>query len=122
MKNLLTIAVALCFAAFAAQAHDISTGDLSITSGGSYTVTGSTTEYSVTVDTAEPVTLTLDGVNINLSTASPIDIRSGSFVTILLVGDNTLKQTGAHIGAPINVPSGASVTFQGSGDRCPVVR
>ena len=117
MKKLLTIAVALSLAAFAAQAvnHDISTGDLSITSGGSYTVTGSTTEYSVTVDTADPVTLTLDGVNINLSTASPVDIKSGSFVTILLVGDNTLKQTGPHIGAPINVPSGASVAIQGSG-------
>ncbi|MBO7436013.1 hypothetical protein J6U76_08510, partial [bacterium] len=60
MKNLLTIAVALCFAVFAAQAvdHDISTGDLVITSGGDYTVTGTTTAYSITVNTADPVNLT----------------------------------------------------------------
>ncbi len=117
MKKLLTIAVALSLAAFAAQAisHDISTGDLVITSGGDYTVTGTTTAYSITVDTADPVSITLDNVSIESSTTSPIFLKRGQ-TTITLVGDNELTTADvAYIGSPIRVPEGASLIIEGSG-------
>ena len=112
MKNLLTIAVALCFAVFAAQAvdHDISTGDLVITSGGDYTVTGTTTAYSITVNTADPVNLTFDSVNIS-GVSCACDIQSGD-VTLDLRGTSTLVSTES---AGLHVASGASVTIEGIG-------
>jgi len=112
MKKLLTIAVALSLAAFAAQAvdHDISTGDLVITSGGDYTVTGTTTAYSITVNTADPVNLTFDNVNIS-GVSCACDIQSGD-VTLDLRGTSTLVSTES---AGLHVASGASVTIEGIG-------
>ena len=67
-------------------------------------------------------TITLRNVNIDLSSGSgtAFDIQSGANVTLILEGTNTLTSgsvsTGNSTGAPgIHLPSGASLTIQGSG-------
>ena len=42
-------------------------GDLLITTGGAYYVTGATTSNTITVNTSSPVTITLDNVSIDVS-------------------------------------------------------
>lgn len=114
MKKILTLTLLLGFVAFADTPYDISTGNLEIVSGGQYSVTGSTTEHDISIDTPDPVTITLDNVSIDLSTESPINIIQGN-VTLILSGSNTLKQSGGKIGPPIHVPPGTSVTIEGNG-------
>ncbi|MCK7481086.1 MAG: carbohydrate-binding domain-containing protein [Candidatus Moduliflexus flocculans] len=53
----------------APETWDISTGNLVISSGGTYAVTGSTASNTISVNTADPVTITLDNVSINVSAA-----------------------------------------------------
>ena len=113
MKKLLIITVALCFAAFAAQAainHDISTGPLSITSGGEWEVTGTTTANSITINTADSVTITFENVNIS-GVNCAFDIQNGN-VTLILNGSSTLVSAGS---AGIHVATAASLTIQGIG-------
>ena len=108
-RFLFTLAVLACFGAYAVS-FDISTGDLSITAGGSWEVTGTTTANSITINTADAVTITLNGVSIS-GVSCAFDIQSGS-VTLNLTGDNTLTSTGA---AGLHVANGASVTINGPG-------
>ena len=46
---------------------NISSGDLVISSGGDYAVTGSTTSHTIAVNTADAVTITLSNVSIDVS-------------------------------------------------------
>jgi hypothetical protein len=79
--------------AFAAPVPwDISSGDLVISSGGDYAVTGSTTSHTISVNTADAVTITLNSVSIDVSVASGTSaLDSGGNVTLLLSGSTTLK-------------------------------
>jgi len=57
--------------------HDISAGDLTITTGGTYTVAGTTTEHHITVASGVSATIILSGVSINVSSineTSAIDL------------------------------------------------
>ena len=112
MKKSLIIAAALCFAAFAvyATSHDISTGPLSITSGGEWEVTGTTTANSITVNSPDPVSITFDNVNIS-GVNCALDIQSGN-VTLELRGSSTLVSAGS---AGIHVATAASLTIDGIG-------
>ncbi len=70
-------------------------GDLVITSGGEYHVTGSTQTNTITVDTADPVIVTLDNVSIDVSLiAGECAFDSGASVTVYLKGANILKSGG----------------------------
>lgn len=67
-------------------------GDLLITDGGGYYVTGSTSANTITVNTGEPVSITLDNVSIDVSgTAGKCAFDSGADVTLWLKGANSLK-------------------------------
>ncbi|GEM_PF-1667508 len=70
-------------------------GNLVITSGGEYHVTGSTQANTITVDTADPVIVTLDNVSIDVSQiAGKCAFDSGASVTVYLKGANILKSGG----------------------------
>lgn len=73
--------------------YNISDGDINITAGGTYRITGSTTAYAITIQTASAVTLILDNVSIDFASSSvyrcPLD--SGANVILLLEGTNTLN-------------------------------
>lgn len=101
---------------------DVSSGPVTITTNGNYTITGTTTTNTITVNSGVTATITLNNVNIDLSSGSgtAFDIQSGANVTLILEGTNTLTSgavsTGNSTGAPgIHLPSGASLTIQGSG-------
>lgn len=76
----------------APEAWDISTGSLEISAAGEYIVTGSTTSNTISVDTSDPVTITLDNISIDVSaTSAQPAFDSGGNVTLYLKGLNTLK-------------------------------
>jgi hypothetical protein len=88
---------------------DISTGDLAITSGGEYTVSGSTISYTISVNTSESVTITLDNVSIDVSAMSGrTAFDSGGSVTLYLIGSNTLKSSASQPG--LRVTDGEQLT------------
>lgn len=103
----------------APETWDISTGNLVISSGGIYTVTGSTTSTTISIITSDPVTITLDNVSINVSaTSNQTAFDSGGNVTLYLKGSNMLKSSTSQAG--IRVTDGEQFTlsnapsFQGS--------
>ncbi|MBR6455130.1 MAG: carbohydrate-binding domain-containing protein, partial [Fibrobacter sp.] len=108
-RFLLTLAVLACFGAYAVS-FDISTGDLTITSAGSWDVTGTTTAHSIIINTADAVNITLDNVSIT-DVSCAFDIQSGT-VYLSLTGNNTLTSTAA---AGLHVASDASLAITGDG-------
>ena len=108
-RFLLTLAVLACFGAYAVS-FDISTGDLTITSAGSWDVTGTTTAHSIIINTADAVNITLDNVSIT-GVSCAFDIQSGT-VYLSLTGNNTLTSTAA---AGLHVASDASLAITGDG-------
>jgi len=103
----------------APETWDISTGNLVISSGGTYAVTGSTTSHTISVNTSDAVTLTLDNVSINVSaTSDKCAFDSGGNVALYLIGSNTLKSGTSQPG--IRVTDGEKLTvsnapsFEGS--------
>ena len=98
MKKLLLLLILASVAAYAVD-YDISEGSVSITSGGKYTVMGSTTENSIDIDTADDVEITLDNISIT-DVESSFRINRGN-VTLILVGSNTLDvwDAGIYVGA-----------------------
>ena len=65
-----------------------------IDTGGEYIITGTTTSNTITVTAAEPVVITLDHVNIDVTGESDpykCAFNSGTHVTLYLKGTNTLK-------------------------------
>ena len=108
-RFLLTLAVLACFGAYAVS-FDISTGDLTITSAGSWDVTGTTTAHSIIINTADAVNITLDNVSIT-GVSCAFDIQSGT-VYLSLTGANTLTSTAA---AGLHVASDASLAITGDG-------
>src|SRR5574338_1658640 len=93
----------------APETWDISTGNLVISSGGTYAVTGSTTSNTISVNTSDAVTITLDNVSINVSaTSNQTAFDSGENVTLYLKGSNTLKSSISQPG--IRVTDGEQLT------------
>ena len=115
MKKLLLLLILASVAAYAVD-YDISEGSVSITSGGKYTVMGSTTENSIDIDTADDVEITLDNISIT-DVESSFRINRGN-VTLILVGSNTLDvwDAGIYVGASaaltISAESTGSLTIK----------
>jgi len=109
MKKLLLLLILASVAAYAVD-YDISEGSVSIRSGGKYTVTGSTTENSIDIDTADDVEITLDNVSIT-DVESSFRINRGN-VTLILVGSNTLD---VWLDAGIYVGASAALTISAAG-------
>ena len=109
----LILFVIACFAAFTAQAatsHDISTGDLSITTGGEWEVTGNTDTYSIKVNTTDDVTIIFENVTIDGAECA-LDIVKGN-VTLIVRGSSLLHSANS---AGIRVKSGTSLIIEGEG-------
>ena len=131
---LLSLALCLSLLPTAALAvdtsHDISTGTLTITQDGSYTVTGTTNSNRIVVGENVTATVTLNGVDItgtgndsygtSTPVTSPIDLSAGATLTLILGDKSTNTLTGGagggNDGAPgIHVPDSAALIVQGSG-------
>lgn len=85
------------------KAYDISQGDIVISKSGNYTVTGSTDQYTLTVEKGVSTNIWLKNVTI-ANESTPVQIMSGAAANFILVGENSI--TSAKYAA-IHVPEGA---------------
>ena len=101
----------------AGTTYDISEAeeDLTISSSGEYTITGSTNQYKIIVESGDP-TIILKDVTIDLSRSDdcPFEIVSGS-CNLKIEGKNTLKSKNNGSEPGIKVESGKSLTIDGTG-------
>ena len=112
-------------AAGSGTGYAISGTNLEITAPGTYALTGSSAEGTITVDKAlSGVTLMFSGLTLNSTQSAPITISKASGVTIQVSGANTLTDnedpglegtSETYEGAGIKVKSGGTLTFTGSG-------
>ena len=82
-----------------------------ITSGGSYTFTGTLTD-KISIDTSEAVTIILDNVTIKSSDGAGIKCKEGTNVEIKLVGTNTITADNENDG--INSEGDLTITGDGA--------
>lgn len=105
--------------------YEIDGTNLKITAAGTYVLTGTCTNGSVTVKKeVTDVTLILDGLTLTSSGTAPITCNTSTGVTIQVVGSNTLtdaediaeESTNTDFeGAAIKVKSNATMNLTGSG-------
>lgn len=96
--------------------HDISTGPLSITKGGTYTVTGDNNNLDanfikIDVEGEETVKLTLKGIYLGTENTHPIEILKGK-VELTLEETNELRNYSKTV---VQVSAGGSLTIDGPG-------
>ncbi len=115
----------------AGSGYTIDGTTLTITTAGTYRITGSCTEGSIIVSKGlSNVTLILDNLSLSSSTTAPIVVKKTATVNIHLVGTSTLTDNEdpanetstdttvaeAFEGAAVKVKSGSTVTFCGEGN------
>ncbi|MDO4881768.1 MAG: carbohydrate-binding domain-containing protein [Oscillospiraceae bacterium] len=115
----------------AGSGYTIDGTTLTITTAGTYRITGSCTEGSVVVSKGlSNVTLILDNLSLSSSTTAPVVVKKSANVNIHLVGTSTLTDnedpanetstdttvSEAFEGAAVKVKSGSTVTFCGEGN------
>lgn len=114
----------------ASEGYEIDGTALKITASGTYTITGSCTDGSITVKKGvTDVTLVLNDLTLSSSTGAPLCCNKSTEVTLSLSGTSTLTDAedpddedstdeavaDAFEGAVIKVKSGASLTITGTG-------
>lgn len=124
-SNVFTFSDTSVTAADEGSGYEIYGTDLTISAAGTYTLTGSCSEGSVTVKKdVTGVTLVLDGLTLTSSETAPVSCNKSSSVTIEARGESTLTNTedasteetsDTFEGAAIKVKSGASLSLTGSG-------
>ena len=111
---LLTLALVLGFAlpmtVYAVTSEDVGTGNVVISAGGDYSISGTTGSYTITVNDNVAATITLDGVDITSTSACAFTIGAGADVTLILKGSNDLKSGASYAG--IYVAKGAFLTIE----------
>ena len=104
--------------------YEISGTDLTITEAGTYTLTGSCADGSVTVKKGTTgVTLVLDGLTLTSTDSAAVSCNKETEVTLKVTGSNTLtnaedianEESADFDGAVIKAKSGASLTLTGDG-------
>lgn len=124
-SNVFTFSDTAVTAASEGSGYEIDGTDLTINAAGTYTLTGSCAEGSVTVKKeVTGVTLVLSDLTLTSSETAPISCSKSSSVTIEAQGESTLTNTedasteatsDTFEGAAIKVKSGASLALTGSG-------
>ena len=79
--------------------------DIEITAGGTYELTGSSTERSVIVKTTDPVTLVLNNLTMERD-KSPIQLQDGANVTLVLKTGTTNSITCTATGVTVTTTTG----------------
>lgn len=113
-----------------AEGYKISGTDLTINAAGTYTVTGSCADGTITVKKGTTgVTLILSDLTLRSTTSAPLSCNKETGVTIIVTGTNTLTDAedpanedsadeavaDAFEGAAIKAKAGASLTITGTG-------
>lgn len=97
---------------FSGEGAKIDGKQITITSGGDYTLTGTLSGGNIKVDTKDKVKLRLSGVTVETSDEPCIDIENADKVYITLEGENTLTAENSEKGA---VYSKDNLEIKGSG-------
>ena len=101
----------------------ISNNNLTINQEGTYTITGSSTDGSITINTTN-VTLVLDNLDLTSKDSAPIICSKNSEVTIEVLNTNTLSDTTSNNdengntdaeNAVIKGKDGSNITIKGNG-------
>ena len=97
----------------------VTNGNITITEAGDYTVMGTTTANTITVNSniSGAVNLTLEDVSIDVSAVdskTALLVGTGSTVNLTLTGNNTLKSGVGRAG--VQVPSGATLVIMEESD------
>jgi len=90
-------------------------GQNKIASGGTYHVTGSTSEGYIVINTDESVKLILDNVSITRSDGSAIHVKGSASVLVELVGENKISSTVNAEDTSPAISAQSSLTLTGSG-------
>lgn len=113
-----------------AEGYKISGTDLTINAAGTYTVTGSCADGTITVKKGTAgVTLVLSDLTLTSSTSAPLSCNKETGVTLVVTGTNTLTDAedpaaeestdeavaDAFEGAAVKVKAGAALTITGTG-------
>ena len=89
---------------------------ISIAGAGTYVVTGSSEDGSITVEkNSEGVTLIFENLTLTSADEGTVTVGKNSDTEIVIEGENTLTNTNED-GAVIKIKSGASVTVTGTGE------
>ena len=106
----------------AGSGYAISGTALTISSSGTYTITGSCSDGSITVKKSVTAVLILDNLTLTGVTTAPLVCAKSSDVTVYAVGSSTLTDgetddtSDDYEGAAIKVKSGGSLTLEGDSD------
>ena len=123
-QRLFLICAVLMTAIFSVSAQtnlDLSSGNLTISAPGTYNVTqsGGVTTNTLTINStaAGTVQVTITGLNVSLTTGSPIMISNTNkgTITITASGENILETSATDGHASINNASQANLTINGTG-------
>ena len=107
-----------------AAGYEIDGTDLTVTEAGTYILTGSCADGSVTVKKGTTdVTLVLNGLNLTSTDSAALGVNKESQVALKVTGTNTLtdaedianEESEDFDGAAVKVKSGASLTVTGDG-------
>lgn len=90
-------------------------GETKIKSGGTYTITGSTANGQLEINTAEEVKIILSNASITNPNGAAIKIKGSGSTTIMLVGENNLTsaESGSDPAAAISADYGLTITSEG---------
>jgi uncharacterized repeat protein (TIGR02543 family) len=115
MKKFITLSIFLLATLASAYAQNISSGNITIATDGAYTITGTSTTYTVKVNSGVTATITLNGVSIDVSAtdnACAFDM-TGATVNLTLTGANTLNSGENKAG--LQAPSTSTLVIGGTG-------
>jgi hypothetical protein len=100
------------------QQSDLSAANVSITTGGAYRVyqsAAAATAHTITINTADSVTLYIVGLNISSTTIAPINIMGGARVGMYFKGANILTTTASGKAGIQVSKSGISIACDSTG-------
>lgn len=100
------------------KSEALTTGDVEISSDGSYCIKNVTVTNSVIIKSGVSANLTITDVTIKSTTVSPIVVESGATLNLHIEGENTLTAPTAHAGIVVgaqDINNFATLSIDGSG-------
>lgn len=118
MKKIFTFLVAfLATLSGAVWGQNVSSGDVNITTAGSYTITGTTENHSISVSGGGVVDITLDNVSVDLSedNGAAFTITENTTVNLTLTGENKMISGYDYAGIYVETGSTLIITKESTG-------
>lgn len=126
MRTILILCLSILFLPLTLTAQDnpldLSQGNITITTNGTYTITSNSSEtnnHIIVNENLDNVSITLKNVKVKIDNTSPMIIKNGTKVTLILEDENSLicnSPASSRSSYPgLDIQSNAEVTIQGNG-------